>query len=421
MATRKIHTLTAVAVSKARKAGYYADGGGLYLQVAPTGAKTWIFRYSRQTPGGKTARPEMGLGGLNALTLAQARERAATCRNQVLNGMDPIAARKAGELAMRLEQAKTITFSAAAKSYIDSQKAGWKNAKHADQWTSTIETYANPVFGNLAVADISTDLVLRAIEPIWTAKNETASRLRGRIESVLDWAKSKGHRAGDNPAAWKGHLDAILPKPSKVQTVTHFPALPFAQMGDFMKALRQRDGIAARALEFCILTAVRSGEVRGATWAEIDMDAKIWTIPAARMKMKREHRVPLSDAAMAVLKGMKKVRHGEYVFPGARGNKPLSDMTLTAVLRRMERADITVHGFRSSFRDWASERTNFSREVAEMALAHSIGDAVEAAYRRGDLFEKRRNLMQAWTSYCDQATAEVISIGKAKARKAATR
>lgn len=417
MATRKIHTLTATAVSKAHKAGYYSDGGGLYLQVAPGGAKTWIFRYSRKTLDGKTARPEMGLGGLHALSLAQARDKARTCRNQVLNGMDPIAARKASELALRLEQARAITFSDAAKQYIELNKSGWKNAKHADQWTNTIAMYCEPVFGHLAVAAIDTALVLRVIEPIWSKKTETASRLRGRIESVLDWAKSKGYRTGDNPAAWKGHLDAILPSPGKVKTVNHFAALPFAQIAEFMKALRARDGIAARALEIAILTAARSGEVRGATWSEIDFEAATWTIPAARMKAKREHKVPLSGAAIAVLNGLKGVRDGEYVFPTARASKPLSDMALTEVLRRMERSDITAHGFRSTFRDWAAERTNFSREVCEMALAHTIGDAVEAAYRRGDLFDKRRALMNAWASFCGNEPAVVIPIADSKRRK----
>ena len=416
MATRRIHALTATGISKVRKSGYYSDGGGLYLQVAPGGAKTWIFRYTRNTADGKTARPEMGLGGIHALTLAQARVKAATYRNQVLSGTDPIAARNEGELAVRLKQARTITFSESAKRYIETQKAAWKNAKHADQWRNTITTYCEPVFGHLAVADVSTDLVLRVLEPMWTTKSETASRLRGRIESLLDWAKSKGYRTGDNPAAWKGHLDTILPAPSKVKPVKHFAALPFSEMSDFMQTLRGRDGIAARALEFCILTAVRSGELRGAVWEEIDLDGKTWTIPAARMKMKREHRVPLSNAAIAVLKGMEKMKHGAYVFPSSRPNKPLSDMTLTAVLRRMDRDDITVHGFRSTFRDWAAERTNFAREVAEMALAHSIGDAVEAAYRRGDLFEKRRDLMQTWATYCGKKSAVVIPIADSNSR-----
>lgn len=419
MATRKIHTLSATGISKLREAGYYADGGGLYLQVAPGGAKTWIFRFSWKDRDGEVKRREMGLGGLIALTLAQAREKAATCRNQVLNGLDPIATRKAGELAMRLEQAKTITFSEAAKQYIAQNKAGWKNAKHADQWVNTIETYCGPVFGHLAVADVNTALVLRVLEPIWNEKTETASRLRGRIESVLDWAKSKEFRAGDNPAAWRGHLDAVLPSPGKVKQETHFAALPFTEIGDFMKALRGRDGIAASALEFCILTAVRSGEVRGATWREFDLEAKTWTIPAARMKAKREHKVPLSDAAITVLERMKAIEHSELVFPSTRTDRPLSDMTLSAVLRRMDRTDITVHGFRSTFRDWCAERTNFSREVAEMALAHAIGDAVEAAYRRGDLFEKRRALMEAWAGFCRNESAVVIPIADSKRRKSA--
>jgi integrase len=413
--------LTATGISKTRKVGYHADGGGLYLQVAPTGAKTWIFRFTRRNAEGKGTRREMGLGGLNALTLAQARQKAATCRHQVLNSIDPISARNAGELANRLERARTITFAEAAKQYIASQKAGWKNAKHAEQWTNTIETYCGPVFGRLAVADVSTDLVLRVLEPIWPTKTETASRLRGRIESVLDWAKSKGYRTGDNPAAWKGHLDTVLAQPSKVKEVKHHPALPFAQMGDFLKALRQRPGIAAKAVEFGILTAARSGEVRGAQWAEFDLEAKTWTVPAERMKMKREHRVPLSDSAVAIVESMAKLKQGDLVFPAARAKAPMSDMTLTAVLRRMERTDITVHGFRSTFRDWAAECTDYPNHVVEMALAHAIGGAVEAAYRRGDLFEKRRDLMQAWADYFEQQVASVIPMKGAKRRNQAAK
>ena len=419
MGTRRIHALTATGISKLRKTGYHADGGGLYVQVASSGAKTWVFRYSRKRPDGKTTRPEMGLGGTHALTLAQARDKASTCRNQLANGIDPLTARTAENVATRLRQARTITFADAATQYIATHETSWKSAKHATQWRNTITKYCGPVFGNLAIADVNTDLVLQVLEPIWPTKCETASRLRGRIESVLNWAKSKGYRTGENPAAWKGHLDATLPSTSKVKNVKHLPALPFVEMPKFMSELRKREGVAARAVEFCILTAARSGEIRGATWSEIDLTAKTWTIPAGRMKMKREHCVPLSDPAINVLMSMQALKHSDYVFPGTREKKSLSDMSLTAVLRRMsdrketdcgrrwvdkDGRDIVVHGFRSTIRDWVAECTDHTTDVVEMALAHAIKSKVEAAYRRGDLLEKRRHLMTDWAAYCEPLT-----------------
>jgi integrase len=299
-----------------------------------------------------------------------------------------------------LEAAKGMTFRACAERYIEAHKAGWRNPKHALQWMSTLASYAYPVFGDLPVKAIDVGLVMKAVEPIWATKTETASRLRGRIESVLDWAAARGYRHGDNPARWRGHLDKLLPKRAKMQRVQHHPALAYDEVGAFMDALRSQGGIAARALAFCILTATRTSETLNARWDEIDLAAKLWVIPAGRIKAGKEHRVPLSAPALAILRQLAETRSGEFVFPGGKGGKPLSNMALLALLKRMERSDLTVHGFRSAFRDWAAERTHYPREVAEMALAHAIGDKVEAAYRQGDLFEKRRRLMEEWARFC---------------------
>lgn len=292
-----------------------------------------------------------------------------------------------------------MTFDACAAAYIGAHETGWRNAKHRDQWRNTLSTYANPVFGSRPVQAIDVGLVMKALEPIWQTKPETASRLRGRIEAVLDWATVRGYRQGDNPARWRGHLDKLLPARNKIRSVEHHAALPYDETAEFLAMLRSQEGIGARALEFLILTAARTGEVIGAQRDEIDLDEKVWIVPAARMKAGREHRVPLSPAAVAVLERMKESCEGDFVFPGGRRNKPLSNMALLAVLRRMGRGDLTAHGFRSTFRDWAAERTNFPREVAEAALAHTVGDKVEAAYRRGDLFDKRRQLMEAWARF----------------------
>ncbi|MFJ1253343.1 tyrosine-type recombinase/integrase [Cupriavidus sp. CuC1] len=411
-AGRTIHTLSAVGVSKLKAPGYHADGGGLYLQVSPAGTKSWIFRFKLQ---GRAR--EMGLGSLNALSLADARGRAAECRRQLVDGIDPIEARKAVRDESRLEAAKAMTFDACATAYIGAHKAGWRNDKHVSQWENTIATYTQPVFGTLPVQSIDTALVMRVIEPMWNEKPETASRLRGRIESILDWATVRGLRRGENPARWRGHLEALLPARSKVRAVKHHAALPYDEMGAFVQAVRAEAGIAALALEFLILTAARTGEVIGARWEEFDLEAKVWTVPAERMKGKREHRVPLSPAALKVIAATQATRTGDYVFPGRKADKPLSNMAMLALLKRMEREDLTSHGFRSTFRDWAAERTNYAREVAEAALAHAVGDKVEAAYRRGDLFEKRRRLMNEWAKHCASSGkgAAVIPIRAAAA------
>ncbi len=365
---------------------------GLYLYVKGV-CKSWMLRY---TFGDK--RRDMSLGPYDEITLEQAQDKAIAERAKIREGIDPLASRHADKQVAAVAKAKTITFKECAQKYIAAHRAGWKNPKHAQQWENTLATYAFPIVGELPVEAVDVNLVIQIIEPIWTTKNETAGRLRGRIESVLDWATARKYRQGENPARWKGNLDHLLPAQAKVAKVEHHPALPYADMPVFWPLLLEQMGMGALALQFAILTATRSGEVRGATWAEIDLDAAVWIIPAERMKAEREHRVPLASQTIDLLKRVPKMVGSSLVFPGLK-NQPLSDMTLTAVLRRMQRGDITVHGFRSTFRDWVSERTAYPREVAEMALAHSVGNAVEAAYRRGDLFDKRRRLMADWATY----------------------
>ncbi len=323
-------------------------------------------------------------------------------RGQVKMGIDPIEARKAEKEALRSEAAKAIKFKDAATQYIAAQEAGWRNPKSAAQWTASLDTYAGPVIGNLAVAAIDVAAVLRVIDPIWRTKPETASRLRGRIERILDWARVRGYRTGDNPARWRESLKSQLPERSKVQAVTHFAALAYADIGAFMEVLRAQAGVAAQALEFTILTAGRTGEVIGARWDEIDLTEATWAVPAERMKMQKLHRIPLSPPAMEIIWALKETSQSDFVFPGGRKGKPLSNMAMLTLLKRMDRRDLTVHGFRSTFRDWCAEQTNYAREVAESALANKISDAVEAAYRRGDLFDKRRRLMAEWAKYCDR-------------------
>ena len=393
--SRQIGRLNALAVSKAKKAGMYADGGGHYLQVSATGTKSWIFRFALN---GRER--EMGLGSLLDASLAEARDLASACRKQKREGIDPIEARKAERRREQLDSAKAITFKDSAEAYIKAYAPSWRNDKHANQWRSTLKTYACPVLGALAVQDVDVGLVMKIIEPIWTTKTETASRLRGRIESVLDWATTRDYRKGENPARWRGHLENLLPKRSKIRGVNHHAALPFAHIGAFMKSLRDEEGTAARALEFLILTAARTNEVIGAGWTEMDVEDAIWTIPAQRMKANKVHRVPLAKPALTILEQMKLVRTSEYVFPGAKDKKPLSNMAMLALLVRMGRNDLTAHGFRSTFRDWVAEQTTHPAELAEMALAHTITNKVEAAYRRGDQFEKRRKLMKEWADLC---------------------
>lgn len=392
-------------VSRKKKPGMYPDGGGLYLQVTGEKVKSWIYRFMLN----RRAR-YMGLGPFPTVTLAEARAKASECRKLRVAGIDPIEESRQARAKVRLEAAKAITFNDAAEAYVEAHEAGWRNAKHAAQWRATLATYAFPVFGALPVQNVDVGLVMKTLEPIWTAKTETASRVRGRIESVLDWAAARGYRIGENPARWRGHLENLLPKRASVQKVEHHAALPYGEIGAFMEALRRQEGVAARALEFLILTATRTSETIGATWTEIDFDGKVWTIPGERIKAGKQHRVPLSDRAVAILKDMRRRRETDDenapVFPGGKQGRPLSNMAVLALLKRMGRPDLTAHGFRSTFRDWTAERTSYPREVAEMALAHAVSDKVEAAYRRGDLFDKRRRLMDEWARFC--AAAEPV-------------
>ena len=401
MGTRQLNRLSAKTVASKKHPGLYCDGGGLYLQVAPSGSKTWIFRF--RSPLTQKLR-DMGLGSLHSVGLPEAREKAAAQRTALLGGLDPIEAREEGNRHKTLEAAKAVTFAHCAASYIESHKAGWRNEKHAEQWTKTIETYAEPTIGPLPVQAVDTGLVLKILEPIWSMKPETASRLRGRIENILDWAKARGYRSGENPARWKGHLNQLLPALSKKHRVTHHKAMPFPEVGAFVSNLRELSGISARCLEFTILTAARTNEAINAKAEEFDLTNATWTIPASRMKAKREHRVPLSPRAVEIVRKMLKLEQ-DYVFPSTRKGKPVSNMAMLNLLDRMD-VDVTVHGFRSSFRDWAAERTAFSHEVCELALAHTISNAAEAAYRRGDLFEKRGKLMSTWADYINTPRTE---------------
>lgn len=406
---RQLGRLRGLTVSRAKSEGMHADGGGLYLQVT-AGARSWIFRY---TLDGRSR--AMGLGSLNAVTLSEARARAAEARRLKSAGIDPIGARDGLRVVARTEAAKQVTFQDSAESYIRAHKAGWRNAKHGAQWRNTLATYAYPLIGALPVQQIDAGLVIRVLEPIWSTKTETASRVRQRIEAVLDAATARGHRLGENPARWRGHLEKLLPAQSKVQRVAHHAALPYSEIGTFMASLRTQDGVAARSLAFTILTAARTGETTGATQDEIDKAAEVWTVPAERIKGGKEHRVPLSAPAAEIIKQMRKAHQGAFIFPGGRPGKPLSNTAMLKLLKRMGRDDLTVHGFRSTFRDWAAEQTNYPREVAEMALAHAVGDKVEAAYRRGDLFQKRQRLMDEWARYCGTArkAGKVVPIRRA--------
>jgi integrase len=397
---RETNRLTALAVDNASEPGMYADGDGLYLRVTGDKTKNWVLRYMLN------GRPRwMGLGPLKLFGLKEARAKALDARRLRYDGVDPIEARALRRAKARLDAAKAITFKQCADSYINAHRAGWRNGKHAAQWEATLATYAEPVIGSLPVQAIDTALVLRVLEPVWTTKPETAGRVRGRIEAILDFAKARTWREGENPARWRGHLDKLLPARGKVRRVEHHAALPYAELPGFLLALREQEGVAARALEFAVLTAARTGETIGARWSEIDLLDKRWTVPAARMKAGREHRVPLSARALAILEEMFAHREADdgFVFAGGKPGLPLSNMAFLMLLRRMERGDLTAHGFRATFKTWASERTAFQNEIVEAALAHVVGSKVEQAYRRGDMFEKRRRLMQQWATFCTTA------------------
>jgi integrase len=391
---KKAKELSAIQVRKLTKPGLHAVGGvaGLLLQVTPSGARSWILR---ATVGNR--RRDIGLGGFPDVDLAYARDRARETRELIRQGIDPVEHKKAMKAELIASQAKARTFAECARLYLAKKGHEFKNGKHAAQWRTTLETYAYPVIGRLPVDKVELAHIVQILEPIWTTKTETAARLRGRIESVLAYATVSGYRSGDNPARWRGNLDAVLAKPSKVKKVQHHRAIPWQEVGAFMVDLRQREGVAARALEFLILTATRSGEVRGATWEEFDLDSKTWTVPAERMKAGKTHTIPLCADAVRLLKALPRLDDSPYIFPAPRGGQ-LSDMALSAVMRRMS-VDATPHGFRSTFRDWCAESTNYAHDVAEMALAHTIPDKVVAAYRRGDLLQKRTSLMRDWCRY----------------------
>lgn len=391
----KINRLSARTISTISKPGRHADGGNLYLNVSKTGAKSWVFMFKL---AGKQR--EMGLGSLRDVSLARARELASDTRQAIVEGKDPLLIRDVPQVA---------TFGECADAYIEAMKPGWRNAKHAAQWTMTLTVYAEPI-RKLPVSDVDTPAVLDVLQKLWQRTPETAERLRGRIENVLDAAKAKGLRSGENPARWRGHLDQLLPKRQRLSR-GHHKAMPFGEVPAFMSDLKNAKGVSARALEFTVLTAARSGEVFGARWHEFDLKASVWIVPPERMKAGREHRVPLSSRAVDILRAMPEGGQGGFVFPGGKAGKPLSLTAMDMTLRRLK-LDVTTHGFRSSFRDWAAEETSFPHEVCEMALAHTIKNKAEAAYRRGDLFDKRRKLMDAWAEFCTQpAGANVVRLG----------
>ncbi len=398
-----MHKLSQVQIGRAMKRQCSLnDGGGLYFVSRPPNGASWIFRFSRH---GKDR--WMGIGQYPTVTLGDARARATDARRLLIDDVDPIENRRQQRAQTKLQLVRQMTFAQCAALYITSHKTAWRNAKHSAQWDATLKTYVYPLIGSLPVAAVDTSLVMKVLQPIWNAKPETASRLRGRIEAILNWATVSEFRTGLNPARWRGHLDNLLPARNKIARVEHHAALPYVDVPAFMVKLLQQEGVAARAFEFLILTAARTGEVIGARWPEINLREKLWTIPAERMKAGKEHRVPLSPRAVEILEA---IRPGPseadgFVFPGNKAKKPLSNMAFLMLLRRMKRVGMTAHGLRSSFRDWCAERTNFPSEVAEMALAHAVGSKVEAAYRRGDLYGKRQQLMDHWATFCASPAA----------------
>ena len=394
---------SAKSVESIKEIGYHNCGQGLYLQVSKQGTKSWLYRYT--SPLTRTRR-EMGLGSFKFVSLAQARQYAIEAKRLVINGKDPIEERKKRQVEAQLKQARNLTFKEIAEACIAAKAPEWKNAKHAQQWHNSLETYTFPILGDLPISDINTDLILRVLEPIWITKAETASRVRQRIETIWDYGKARNYVEGENPARLRGHLDKILSKTVKVKRVKHFPALPYDDIGIFLKELRQRKGYSALALEFLILTAARTSEVIDAKWSEINLEKKVWTVPASRMKVGKEHRVPLCKRAIEILSNIPSNRNlEEHVFSGWKQNKGLSNNALLTLLKKMDRSNITVHGFRSTFRDWAAEEAHtFSNETIELALAHTIKNKAEAAYRRGDQLERRRELMAAWDDYTNQHT-----------------
>jgi integrase len=395
---RAANKLSVLQTKKRLEPGLYGDGNGLYLQVSSRRTKAWVFRFMIAGRARK-----MGLGDYERIPLAEARRKAQEAYNLVSSGIDPINTRAARRAAQASERVKMVTFQTCAERYIAAHQSGWKSAKHGAQWEATLKNYAYPKIGRLPVSSIDVGLVLAVLEPIWKAKTETANRVRGRIESILDWARARGLRHGENPARWRGHLDQLLPARSAVAPVKNHAALAYADLPRFMEELRKREGVSARALEFTVLTAARTGDTLGATWQEIDKAERLWTVPAARVKgkkgaRKRDHVVPLSDHAFDLLWTLP--REANFIFPGGKKGSALSNMAMLELLRGMGFGELTVHGFRSAFKDWCSEQTAYPNELSEMALAHTVSDKVEAAYRRGDMREKRRSLMADWATFC---------------------
>lgn len=399
---RTINRLTAVQVTNAKAKGLYPDGGGLHLKVTATGSKSWILRFRRN---GQLR--DMGLGPVPEISLARARELAGQAKQQRAGGIDPIVAREEERAAAKRKAARGTTFRSAAEQFIASHEASWRNARHRQQWPNTLRDYAYPVLADVAVSVIDTTLVLKVLEPMWATKTETANRVRQRIEIVLDWAKARGMRDGENAARWRGHLDHILPSRSKLQAVKHHAALPYTEVAAFIADLRvEKNSLAALALEFIVLTAVRCGDALGARWEEFDLGNATWIIPAARTKRLREHRVPLSKRAVEIVRHLREARISEHVFPGRWPGRPLSDSSTRDLILKL-RSGITTHGFRSAFKDWSAEQTTFPDHVSAAALAHASADSVRAAY---DLFDRRRELMDAWAAYCTHARADVINM-----------
>jgi integrase len=403
---RRIGILSALAVKHVAARGLHTDGNGLSLQVARGGSRSWIFRFRH---AGR--RRHLGLGGFPAVSLAEARERAAAARAMLQAGKDPVAERQGQRIASMLADARAMTLKACSGAYIAAHAAGLK-PKSSRQWTQSLASHVFPIIGAMPVQAVDTAAVMQVLTPLWSTKTETASRVRGRIEAILDWAKVAGHRDGENPARWDGHLDHLLPAKAKVVQVAHLKAMPYAELPAFLTRLRAQNDIASRALEFAILVAARTGEVLGATWAEFDLGSRLWVIPGERMKMRKIHRVPLAPTSLALL-GTLPGPHSGLVFPGTKVGKPLANTALLDALRRAGGDGVTVHGCRSAFRDWAGDRTEFARDVVEASLAHSVGDQTERAYRRGDALAKRSKLMEAWAAYlADEVVpaAEVIEL-----------
>lgn len=405
MAARQLHRLTALKIGKLDTPGHYPDGGNLYFQISETGSRSWILKFTLR---GRSR--EMGLGPLSSVSLAAARAEAAKCRELLREGIDPIEARNAEQRKRALETFGPRLFKAAAADYIAKHRAGWKNAKHAQQWENTLATYANPILGDQDVRDVDTTMIVRVLQPIWISKRETAFRLRGRLECILDAEKALGHRKGENPARWRGHLDKLLPKQNRRKKIKHHPALPWQEMPEFMSKLREQRGTAARMLEHLILTVVRTQEVQFARPEEFAMSYRVWTVPGERMKMELPLRVPMVDRLIELVKEALPGARDGWLYPGRVKNKPLSNMAMLKVLERMGYGHVTVHGFRSTFRDWVAECTEYADSLAEKALAHAIQNESEAAYRRGDMLERRRKMMNDWARFCAGETAVVIQL-----------